>query len=114
CQDHHDRELTRRPLPVRYNLGQAALVRCTVGREGKMRVTAAVLTASLAAAATPAATAARADDAEVERIVRQHVQPMLIAAGGMAVAGPLAGRAPFFNSGLAPMRGQGPRPSGMP
>ena len=51
-----------------------------------MRVMAAAVTAAvLAAAVMPAATAARADDAEVERIVRQHVQPMLIAAGGMAV-----------------------------
>ena len=67
-----------------------------------MRVTAAVMAASvLAAAALPAATAARADDAEVERIVRQHVQPMLIAAGGMAVAVHIDGRTLFFNYGMA-------------
>jgi beta-lactamase class C len=62
---------------------------------------AAVMAAALAAAAMPAATAARADDAEVERIVRQHVQPMLIAAGGMAVAVHIDGRTLFFNYGLA-------------
>ena len=68
-----------------------------------MRVmAAAVMAASLAACASmPAATAARADDAEVERIVRQHVQPMLIAAGGMAVAVHLEGRTLFFNYGMA-------------
>ena len=67
-----------------------------------MRVTAAVMAASvLAAAALPAATAARADDAEVERLVRQHVQPMLIAAGGMAVAVHIEGRTLFFNYGMA-------------
>src|SRR5947207_525896 len=71
-------------------------------REGKMRVMAAAVTAvGLAAAAMPAATAARADDAEVERIVRQHVQPMLIAAGGMAVAVHMDGRTLFFNYGMA-------------
>jgi len=67
-----------------------------------MRVTAAaVMTAALVAAALPAATAARADDAEVEQIVRRHVQPMLIAAGGMAVAVHIDGRSLFFNYGLA-------------
>ena len=67
-----------------------------------MRVmAAAVMAAVLAAATLPAATAARADDAEVERIVRQHVQPMLIAAGGMAVAVHLEGRTLFFNYGMA-------------
>src|SRR5262245_65551791 len=72
-------------------------------REGTMRVmAAAVLAASvLAAAALPAATAARADDAEVEQIVRKQVQPMLIAAGGMAVAVHLDGRTLFFNYGMA-------------
>jgi beta-lactamase class C len=69
-----------------------------------MRVmAAAVMAAALAAAAMPAATAARADDAEVERLVRQHVQPMLIAAGGMAVAVHIDGRTLFFNYGLADM-----------
>src|SRR5713226_8811159 len=72
-------------------------------REGTMRVMAAAVMAAsaLAAAIIPAATAARADDAEVERIVRQHVQPMLIAAGGMAVAVHLEGRTQFFNYGMA-------------
>jgi beta-lactamase class C len=67
-------------------------------------VIAAVIAASaLAAAMMPAATAARADDAEVERIVRQHVQPMLIAAGAMAVAVHIDGRTLFFNYGMADM-----------
>src|SRR5262245_6271793 len=68
-----------------------------------MRVMAAAVMAAsvLAAAIMPAATAARADDAEVERLVRQHVQPMLIAAGGMAVAVHIDGRTLFFNYGLA-------------
>ena len=67
-----------------------------------MRVMAAAVTAAaLAAASMPAATAARADDAEVEQIVRRHVQPMLIAAGGMAVAVHIDGRTLFFNYGLA-------------
>jgi beta-lactamase class C len=67
-----------------------------------MRVMAAAVTAAaLAAAMMPAATAARADDAEVGQIVRQHVQPMLIAAGGMAVAVHIDGRTLFFNYGLA-------------
>jgi len=67
-----------------------------------MRVMAAAVTAAaLAAASMPAATAARADDAEVEQIVRRHVQPMLIAAGGMAVVVHIDGRTLFFNYGLA-------------
>ena len=69
-----------------------------------MRVMAAVMAASvLAAASMPAATVARADDTEIERLVRQHVQPMLIAAGGMAVAVHIDGRTLFFNYGLADM-----------
>src|SRR5260370_26890542 len=48
-----------------------------------------------------AAMAVSAEDAEGERIVRQHVQPMLIAAGGMAVAVHLEGRTLFFNYGMA-------------
>ena len=69
-----------------------------------MRVmAAAVMAAALAAATMPAATAARADDTEIERLVRQHVQPMLIAAGGMAVAVHIDGRTLFFNYGLADM-----------
>src|SRR5260221_4638410 len=71
-------------------------------REETMRVMAASGQAvPAAAAAMPALTAARADDAEVEQIVRQHVQPMLIAAGGMAVAVHLEGRTLFFNYGMA-------------
>src|SRR5258708_24725745 len=71
-------------------------------REETMRVMAAAVTAvALAAAAMPAITAARADDAEVERLVRQHVQPMLIAAGGMAVAGPNDGPPLVFHHGMA-------------
>src|SRR6516165_7229515 len=66
-----------------------------------MRVVAAVMAAALAAANMPAATAARADDTEIERIVRQHVQRMLIAAGGMAVAVHIDGRTLFFNYGQA-------------
>src|SRR5262245_41875665 len=67
-----------------------------------MRVmAAAVMAAALAAAVIPAATAARTDDAEVEQIVRKQVQPMLIAAGGMAVAVHLDGRTLFFNYGMA-------------
>jgi beta-lactamase class C len=66
-------------------------------------ITAAVMTASLlASAAMPAMTPARADpDAEVEQLVRRHVQPMLIAAGGMAVAVHIEGRTLFFNYGMA-------------
>src|SRR5262245_25008925 len=72
-------------------------------REGTLRAVAAAVMAAavLAAAAMPAATAARADDAEVERIVRQHVQPMLIAAGGMAVVVHIDDRTLFFNYGMA-------------
>ena len=68
-----------------------------------MRVMAAAVTAAsvLAAAVMPAATAAGADDAEVERVVRQHVQPMLIAAGGMAVVVHIDDRTLFFNYGMA-------------
>src|SRR5262249_43037727 len=90
-----------------------------------MRRTAAVTTAAMVACATLAVAttafiktgpagraqtstglraqpAARADsDAEIEQIVRRQVQPMLIAAGGMAVALNLDGRTLFFNYGLA-------------
>jgi beta-lactamase class C len=73
-----------------------------------MRCMAAVIT-SLAAAATLAAavtstiaTTARAEsDAEIEQVVRRQVQPMLIAAGGMAVALHIDGRTLFFNYGMA-------------
>jgi beta-lactamase class C len=86
-----------------------------------MRITAAFTTASLLAGATLAAativnsnTAARAQttartetvargqsEAEIEQIVRRHVQPMLIPAGGMAVALSIDGRTLFFNYGMA-------------
>jgi beta-lactamase class C len=66
-----------------------------------MRCTAAFMTAALAFA-TLSATAARAEsDAEIEQVVRRHVQPMLIAAGGMAVALHIDGRTLFFNYGMA-------------
>ena len=67
-----------------------------------MRCTAAVMTAALAFATLSASTAARAEsDAEIEQVVRRHVQPMLIAAGGMAVALHIDGRTLFFNYGMA-------------
>jgi|SRR5262245_52177979 len=80
-----------------------------------MRFTAALMKASLLACATLAAattavintnTAVRAQtradsDAEIEQIVRRQVQPMLIPAGGMAVALNLDGRTLFFNYGPA-------------
>jgi beta-lactamase class C len=55
-----------------------------------------------AIAATIPATVARAEsDAEIEQLVRRHVQPMLIAAGGMAVAVHIDGRTLFYNYGMA-------------
>jgi beta-lactamase class C len=76
-----------------------------------MRCMAAVMRASLVAGAALAAaatstiatsTAARAQsDADIEQVVRRHVQPMLIAAGGMAVALSIDGRTLFFNYGMA-------------
>jgi beta-lactamase class C len=67
-----------------------------------MRCTAALMTAALAFATLSAATAARAEsDAEIEQVVRRHVQPMLIAAGGMAVALHIDGRTLLFNYGMA-------------
>src|SRR5215468_6716782 len=80
-----------------------ARARAASRREGTMRVMAAAVTAAsvLAAAMIPAATAARADDAEVGQIVRRHVQPMLIAAGGMAVVVHIDDRTLFFNYGMA-------------
>jgi len=60
------------------------------------------MTAALAFATLSASTAARAEsDAEIEQVVRRHVQPMLIAAGGMAVALHIDGRTLFFNYGMA-------------
>src|SRR5262249_59428351 len=67
--------------------------------EGTMLCMAAAVVALFATIL--ATLAARADDAEVERLVRQHVQPMLIAAGGMAVAVHIDGRTLLFNYGLA-------------
>ena len=69
-----------------------------------MRGTAALLIAGslIAFAALSATVPARAEtDAEIEQIVRHQVQPMLIAAGGMAVALNLDGRTLLFNYGLA-------------
>ena len=69
-----------------------------------MRGMAALLIAvSLIASSMLSAVApARAEtDAEIEQIVRRQVQPMLIAAGGMAVALNLDGRTLLFNYGLA-------------
>jgi beta-lactamase class C len=67
-----------------------------------MRCTAAFMTAALAFATLSATTAARAEsDAEIEQVVRRHVQPMLIAAGGMAVALSIDGRTLLFNYGMA-------------
>jgi beta-lactamase class C len=67
-----------------------------------MRCTAAFMTAALAFATLSATTTARAEsEAEIEQLVRRHVQPMLIAAGGMAVALHIDGRTLFFNYGMA-------------
>src|SRR5262249_19984970 len=87
---------------IRYNSGKSSRARAAGRREGAMRVMAAAVTAAvLAAAMMPAATTARADDAEVGQIVRQHVQPMLIAAGGMTVVVHIDDRTLFFNYGMA-------------
>src|SRR3984893_4532423 len=68
-----------------------------------MRITARVITLAFAASVMLSAVApARAEtDAEIEQIVRPQVQPMLIAAGGMAVALNIDGRTLHFNYGLA-------------
>ena len=68
-----------------------------------MRITARVITLAFAASVMLSAVApARAEtDAEIEQIVRRQVQPMLIAAGGMAVALNIDGRTLLFNYGLA-------------
>ncbi len=76
-----------------------------------MRCMAAGLIAvSLIASATLSAAApARAEtDAEIEQIVRRQVQPMLIAAGGMAVALNIDGRTLLFNYGLADVARKAP------
>jgi beta-lactamase class C len=62
----------------------------------------ACATLAVATTALRAQTAARADsDAEIEQTVRRQVQPMLIPAGGMAVALNIDGRTLFFNYGPA-------------
>ena len=68
-----------------------------------MRITARVITLAFAASVMLSAVApARAEtDAEIEQIVRRQVQPMLITAGGMAVALNIDGRTLLFNYGLA-------------
>jgi CubicO group peptidase (beta-lactamase class C family) len=68
-----------------------------------MRITARVITLAFAASVMLSAVApARAEtDAEIEQIVRRQVQPMLIAAGGMAVALNIDGRTLLFNYGVA-------------
>jgi beta-lactamase class C len=67
-----------------------------------MRCTTAVMTAALAFATLSATTAARAEsDADIEQVVRRHVQPMLIPACGMAVAVAIDSRTSFFNYGMA-------------
>jgi beta-lactamase class C len=61
--------------------------------------------ATLAAVTIPA----RAEsDAEIEQLVRRHVQPALIAAGGMAVALNIDGRTLLFNYGMADVARQQP------
>jgi beta-lactamase class C len=57
--------------------------------------------AGFVAFAAPAAIAATASDAEVAEIVTRHVQPLLIPAGGMAVAVHIDGRTLFYNFGMA-------------
>ena len=66
-------------------------------------IAATLIAGSLIASVTLSSTApARAEtDAEIEQIVRRQVQPMLIAAGGMAVALNIDGRTLLFNYGLA-------------
>jgi beta-lactamase class C len=70
-----------------------------------MRCMPAALTAAsvagFAAFAGPAAVAGTASDAEVAEIVTRHVQPLLIPAGGMAVAVNIDGRTLFYNFGMA-------------
>ena len=65
-----------------------------------MRVmTAAVTTLALVAATISPARAE--SDADIEQLVRRHVHPALIAAGGMAVALNIDGRTLLFNYGMA-------------
>jgi beta-lactamase class C len=51
--------------------------------------------------AAPAALAGIPSDSEVAEIVTRHVQPLLIPAGGMAVAVNIDGRTLFYNFGMA-------------
>lgn len=62
---------------------------------------AAASVAGFTAFANPAAIAGTASDAEVAEIVTRHVQPLLIPAGGMAVAVHIDGRTLFYNYGMA-------------
>jgi beta-lactamase class C len=62
---------------------------------------AAASVAGFAAFTAPVAVAGTASDAEVAEVVTRHVQPMLIPAGGMAVAVHLDGRTLFYNFGMA-------------
>jgi beta-lactamase class C len=62
---------------------------------------AAASVAGFAAFTAPIAVAGTASDAEVGEIVSRHVQPMLIPAGGMAVAVHIDGRTLFYNFGMA-------------
>jgi len=62
---------------------------------------AAASVASFAAFTAPVAVAGTASDAEVAEIVTRHVQPLLIPAGGMAVAVHIDGRTLFYNFGMA-------------
>jgi beta-lactamase class C len=70
-----------------------------------MRCMSAALAAAsvtgFAAFAAPTAVAGTASDAEVAEIVTRHVQPLLIPAGGMAVAVNIDGRTLFYNFGMA-------------
>jgi len=62
-------------------------------------MTAAVTTLALVAATISPAWAE--SDADIEQLVRRHVHPALIAAGGMAVALNIDGRTLLFNYGMA-------------
>jgi beta-lactamase class C len=64
-------------------------------------IAAPVIGVAAIAAILPAAGAWSASDSEIEQIVRRQVQPMLIPAGGMAVALHIDGRTLFFNYGMA-------------
>jgi beta-lactamase class C len=68
---------------------------------GMSAALAAASVAGFAAFTAPVAVAGTASDAEVGEIVTRQVQPMLIPAGGMAVAVHLNGRTLFYNFGMA-------------